>query len=105
MDEMDELVLICGLIVEYASSIPPLPEPKATRRLDQPRLRKLRTRLDHQPTAKEIDVVFHECYPEAVELATGMPSPIVLNNTSNHVLTTYSFLDRLFGKRHFATHY
>jgi len=58
--------------VIYFSSIPPVAEPSPHRRLDAPRLREIRKRLDSgHCTIKELDSLSNECMDECVELCSG----------------------------------
>jgi protein JSN1 len=58
--------------VTYFTSIPPVAEPSPHRRLDAPRLREIRKRLDSgHCTQKEIDNLSNECMDECVELCSG----------------------------------
>lgn len=55
----------------YAPTVPPIPEPKPHRKVDQPRLRELRKRLDaSHPSSKDMEAAFHECYDDSVELCS-----------------------------------
>ncbi|GJJ68532.1 protein JSN1 [Entomortierella parvispora] len=57
--------------VIYFSSIPPVAEPSPHRRLDAPRLREIRKRLDSgHCTVKELDSLSNECMDECVELCS-----------------------------------
>ncbi|KAJ3417577.1 hypothetical protein HDV05_000034 [Chytridiales sp. JEL 0842] len=55
---------------EYATFLPPLPEPSTTRTLDQPRLRELRKKLDGHISAMDFDLCFAEIIEETVDLCT-----------------------------------
>lgn len=58
--------------VIYFSTIPPVAEPSPHRRLDAPRLREIRKRLDSgHCTVKELDGLSNECLDECVELCSG----------------------------------
>ncbi|KAJ3327209.1 hypothetical protein HDU76_012209 [Blyttiomyces sp. JEL0837] len=63
---------------KYALSLMPLPEPLATRHVDQNRLREMRKRLEGHPSAKEIDMYFNEVLPETVDLCTDYIGNVVL---------------------------
>jgi hypothetical protein len=63
---------------QYASSIPPLPEPKSNRLVDQNRLREMRKKLEGHCTAKDVEQFFTECVDEAVDLATDYIGNVVL---------------------------
>ncbi|KAF9170154.1 hypothetical protein BGX20_009360, partial [Mortierella sp. AD010] len=57
--------------VTYFTSIPPVAEPSPHRRLDAPRLREIRKRLDSgHCTQKELDNLSNECMDECVELCS-----------------------------------
>ncbi|KAF9166180.1 hypothetical protein DFQ26_008502 [Actinomortierella ambigua] len=57
--------------ISYYSSIPAVPEPSPRRRLDAPRLREIRKRLDSgHCAAKEVDALANECMDEIVELCS-----------------------------------
>ncbi|KAF9975235.1 hypothetical protein BGZ73_001171, partial [Actinomortierella ambigua] len=57
--------------ISYYSSIPAVPEPSPRRRLDAPRLREIRKRLDSgHCTVKEVDALASECMDEIVELCS-----------------------------------
>ncbi|KAF9115553.1 hypothetical protein BGX27_007440 [Mortierella sp. AM989] len=57
--------------ITYFSSIPPVAEPSPHRRLDAPRLREIRKRLDSgHCTQKELDNLSNECMDECVELCS-----------------------------------
>ncbi|KAI8597747.1 hypothetical protein EDD21DRAFT_384618 [Dissophora ornata] len=57
--------------VVYFTSIPPVAEPSPHRRLDAPRLREIRKRLDSgHCTQKELDNLSNECLDECVELCS-----------------------------------
>ncbi|KAK3826143.1 MAG: armadillo-type protein, partial [Benniella sp.] len=57
--------------VAYHTSIPPVAEPSPHRRLDAPRLREIRKRLDSgHCTQKELDSLSNECMDECVELCS-----------------------------------
>ncbi|KAJ3077179.1 hypothetical protein HDU98_007564 [Podochytrium sp. JEL0797] len=63
----------------YAASLIPLPDPDPNRRVDQPRLREMRKRLEHPMTdEEEVMFIFDECYEEAVELCTDYIGNVVL---------------------------
>ncbi|KAJ3342390.1 hypothetical protein HDU93_002506 [Gonapodya sp. JEL0774] len=72
----------------YASSIPPLPEPRPGRRIDQSRLRDMRKRLEGHMTIRDIEGMFIECLDEAVELCTDYIGNVVvqrlLDSTSEY---------------------
>lgn len=58
--------------VTYFSTIPAVAEPSPHRRLDAPRLREIRKRLDSgHCTQKELDSLSNECMDECVELCSG----------------------------------
>ncbi|KAG0231399.1 hypothetical protein BGW41_002199 [Actinomortierella wolfii] len=57
--------------ITYFTSIPAVPEPSPRRRLDAPRLREIRKRLDSgHCTVKEVDALANECMDEIVELCS-----------------------------------
>ncbi|ORZ28775.1 hypothetical protein BCR41DRAFT_366500 [Lobosporangium transversale] len=57
--------------IVYFTSIPPVAEPSPHRRLDAPRLREIRKRLDSgHCTQKELDNLSNECIDECVELCS-----------------------------------
>ncbi|KAI7818179.1 armadillo-type protein [Gamsiella multidivaricata] len=57
--------------IAYFTSIPPVAEPSPHRRLDAPRLREIRKRLDSgHCTQKELDSLSNECMDECVELCS-----------------------------------
>lgn len=59
--------------VTYFSTIPAVAEPSPHRRLDAPRLREIRKRLDSgHCTQKELDSLSNECMDECVELCSGI---------------------------------
>ncbi|KAF8944181.1 hypothetical protein BGZ46_006328, partial [Entomortierella lignicola] len=59
--------------ITYFNSIPPVAEPSPHRRLDAPRLREIRKRLDSgHCTQKELDNLSNECLDECVELCSGI---------------------------------
>ncbi|KAI8804762.1 armadillo-type protein [Cladochytrium replicatum] len=62
----------------YAIALPPLPEPKPNRRLDQSRLRELRKKLEGHVTSKEVDAAFQEVLEETVDLSTDYIGNVVL---------------------------
>ncbi|KXS21700.1 hypothetical protein M427DRAFT_65672 [Gonapodya prolifera JEL478] len=72
----------------YATSIPPLPEPRPGWRIDQARLRDMRKRLEGHVTLREIEAMFNECLDEAVELCTDYIGNVVvqrlLDSTSEY---------------------
>lgn len=58
--------------VTYFATIPAVAEPSPHRRLDAPRLREIRKRLDSgHCTVKELDNLSNECMDECVELCSG----------------------------------
>ncbi|KAI9105596.1 hypothetical protein DFS34DRAFT_588910 [Phlyctochytrium arcticum] len=62
----------------YASAIPPVPEPKPNRQVDQSRLREMRKRLETHATMKDVDAVFNEVLDETVDLCTDYIGNVVL---------------------------
>lgn len=59
-------------ICKYVSSIPAVAEPNANRKLDAPRLREVRKKLDNTHTsAKDIQAIAEECMSDIVELSSG----------------------------------
>ncbi|KAG2177469.1 hypothetical protein INT44_007980 [Umbelopsis vinacea] len=58
-------------VCKYRSSIPPVPEANPNRKLDAPRLRELRKKLDNSHTsAKEVQAIAEECMEDIVELSS-----------------------------------
>ncbi|KAG2181383.1 hypothetical protein INT43_008966 [Umbelopsis isabellina] len=56
----------------YHPTIPPVSEPNANRKLDVPRLREVRKKLDSAHTsAKEVQAIAEECMDDIVELSSG----------------------------------
>lgn len=59
-------------VCKYVSSIPAVAEPNANRKLDAPRLREVRKKLDNTHTsAKDIQAIAEECMDDIVELSSG----------------------------------
>lgn len=56
----------------YHPTIPPVGEPNANRKIDVPRLREVRKKLDSSHTsAKEVQAIAEECMDDIVELSSG----------------------------------
>ncbi|KNC99989.1 uncharacterized protein SPPG_04340 [Spizellomyces punctatus DAOM BR117] len=62
----------------YASAIPPVPEPKPNRRVDQSRLREMRKRLEGHVTMKDVEAIFNEVVEETVDLCTDYIGNVVI---------------------------
>ncbi|KAI8821491.1 uncharacterized protein EV422DRAFT_567225 [Fimicolochytrium jonesii] len=62
----------------YAQAIPPVPEPKANRRVDQMRLRELRKRLEGHPSVKDVESYFNEVVDDTVDLCTDYIGNVVI---------------------------
>ncbi|KAJ3004539.1 hypothetical protein HKX48_001170 [Thoreauomyces humboldtii] len=62
----------------YAPAVPPVPEPKPNRRVDQVRLRELRKRLETHVTAKDVEAFFNEVVDETVDLCTDYIGNVVI---------------------------
>ncbi|KAJ3141043.1 hypothetical protein HDU90_007066 [Geranomyces variabilis] len=62
----------------YAQVIPPVPDPRSKRRVDQVRLRELRKRLESHVTAKDVEAFFTEIIDEAVDLCTDYIGNVVV---------------------------
>ncbi|KAJ3186090.1 hypothetical protein HDU85_001008 [Gaertneriomyces sp. JEL0708] len=62
----------------YASAIPPIPEPKPNRRVDQGRLRELRKRLEGHVTMKDVEAMFNEIVEDTVDLCTDYIGNVVI---------------------------
>ncbi|TPX53635.1 hypothetical protein SeMB42_g00654 [Synchytrium endobioticum] len=62
----------------YAPAIPPLPEPRANRRVDQNRLRDMRKRLEGHITLKEVDLIYQEIVEDTVDLCTDYIGNVVI---------------------------
>jgi hypothetical protein len=59
-------------VCKYRTTIPPIAEPNPNRKLDAPRLRELRKKLDNSHTsAKEVQAIAEECLDDIVELSSG----------------------------------
>jgi len=80
--------------VAYHTSIPPVAEPSPHRRLDAPRLREIRKRLDSgHCTQKELDSLSNECMDECVELCSGKhPHRKTHRTFATHDAYLFSFL-------------
>ncbi|KAH8552529.1 hypothetical protein BGW37DRAFT_489330 [Umbelopsis sp. PMI_123] len=58
-------------VCKYRTAIPPIAEPNPNRKLDAPRLRELRKKLDNSHTsAKEVQAIAEECMDDIVELSS-----------------------------------
>ncbi|KAI8575652.1 hypothetical protein K450DRAFT_260858 [Umbelopsis ramanniana AG] len=58
-------------VCKYRTSIPPITEANPSRKLDAPRLRELRKKLDNSHTsAKEVQAIAEECMDDIVELSS-----------------------------------
>ncbi|TPX35105.1 hypothetical protein SmJEL517_g02473 [Synchytrium microbalum] len=62
----------------YASTIPPPPEPRVNRRVDQNRLRDMRKRLEGHITLKEVDLIYQEILEDTVDLCTDYIGNVVI---------------------------
>jgi hypothetical protein len=59
-------------VCKYRTSIPPIGESNPNRKLDAPRLRELRKKLDNSHTsAKDVQAIAEECMDDIVELSSG----------------------------------
>ncbi|KAJ3112567.1 hypothetical protein HDU96_004418 [Phlyctochytrium bullatum] len=63
---------------EYASALPPLPEPLINKKIDQVKLRDMRKRLEGNLLQKEIDQMYHEILDETVDLCTDYIGNVVV---------------------------
>ncbi|KAJ3047437.1 hypothetical protein HK097_011536, partial [Rhizophlyctis rosea] len=62
----------------YAAVLPPLPEPRMNRRVDQNRLREMRKKLEGHATMKDVEALFAEVVDEAVDLCTDYIGNVVI---------------------------
>ncbi|TPX53560.1 hypothetical protein PhCBS80983_g06262 [Powellomyces hirtus] len=62
----------------YAQVIPPVPDARPNRRVDQVRLRELRKRLESHVTAKDVEAFFNEVIDETVDLCTDYIGNVVI---------------------------
>ncbi|KAJ3031924.1 hypothetical protein HDV00_008095 [Rhizophlyctis rosea] len=63
---------------KYAAVLPPLPEPRMNRRVDQNRLREMRKKLEGHATMKDVEALFAEVIDEAVDLCTDYIGNVVI---------------------------
>lgn len=64
--------------IEYAASIPALPEPNSNRKVDQNRLRDMRKRLEAHCTTRDIDAVYSEIIDDAIDLCSDYIGNVII---------------------------
>ncbi|KAJ3092152.1 hypothetical protein HK102_010276 [Quaeritorhiza haematococci] len=77
----ETLDALTGVVLDgdkYALAIPPLPEPKPNRRVDQNRLREMRKKLEGHATMKDVEALFNETIDEAPDLCTDYIGNVVI---------------------------